>query len=164
MRYVNGDLIDLYIKDQLDVIFQSANCQNTMKAGLAGKIAKIFPEVPEMDNLTKRGDPKKLGQFSFAFTDREATKVIISLYSQFFYGRKPDVCYTDYKAFENALQNARDWLLKAGLGGSRLGLSAGIGSGLGGGDKATIHGIIGWVFYKTDFDVVIVEYDPKCKK
>jgi O-acetyl-ADP-ribose deacetylase (regulator of RNase III) len=155
---LRGNLVSLLIKGEIDILFHQANCFNTMNAGVAYQIKKVFPEAYEMDCLTRKGDKKKLGQFSFAFVDNDAQAVICNLYGQYRYG-KAGPQYTDYDALWNALENARDWLLKAGFEGKTIGLPLGMGCQLGGGDWAVVSKMIDHVFENTSFRVLLVEWD-----
>ena len=98
IEYRNGDLLE---QKDLNVIIHQCNCFCTMGSGLAKQIANKYPEVQSADYQTIIGDKNKLGNYTFAKTSND--KIIINLYSQFYYGYKVNSCYTDYDALKIGL-------------------------------------------------------------
>lgn len=144
------DITKAFDSKEINILIHQCNCFNTWGAGLARQIKKKYPRAFDADCLTVKGDPKKLGQFTFAFIDGD--QMIANLYGQYKWGRKG--VYTDKEAFLKALENLRDFLEKMGLGNSVVGFPEGIGCGLGGEDWATIQPIIEYVFSNSTFQIV----------
>lgn len=146
---LTGDIIDVFDAGKISVLFHSCNCFNTWGAGLAKQIKKRYPRACDSDGLTAKGDPKKLGQFTFAIFGEQ---IICNLYGQYKYGR--DKQHTDYDALLLALENARNWLLKMGRTNEPLGFPHGMACGLGGGDFNIVSKMIEYVFKETEFTVI----------
>lgn len=147
LRYKVGDLIEAakYSKD-INVIAHGCNCMNTMKSGIAPKIAAAFPAAWEADQATKRGDRAKLGSLSEAFIDDQL--LVFNLYSQYtFTGRKEGKMDLDYWALYGALDkmaaslHAKCRILGMSPSDIHIGLPK-IGAGLAGGDWNIISRMI----------------------
>lgn len=78
---IEGDLLDLFQKKQFNILVHGCNCHNVMGAGIALQIAKQYPVAQEADNLTRKGDPNKLGTISVAKVDHD--QMIVNAYTQF---------------------------------------------------------------------------------
>jgi hypothetical protein len=78
MKKVRGDLIDLALKGDFDVIVHGCNCLNAMGAGVALTIKKVFPEAYAADCKTPRGDKHKLGTISSATVRRNGRDITIA--------------------------------------------------------------------------------------
>lgn len=155
MEIKQGDLLEYAKFGFVDVIAHGCNCFNTWGAGLAKKIKEEFPYAYEADLKTIKGDRSKLGTVTgtgamyyigMQFFDFD----IINCYTQYNYGRNPNIVYLDYSALESCLIK-----INSVYSGMRLGLPW-IGCGLANGDKNKVKSII----EKTcvDLSVTIVEY------
>ena len=71
------------MKKQFDVIVHGANCFNTMGAGIAGQIARKYPQAykADADFEIPVGSINRLGTFSY--TSIEKKGVIINAYTQY---------------------------------------------------------------------------------
>lgn len=135
MRIVRGDLLQLAIDGEFDVIVHGCNCMCAMGAGIARTIKARFPEAYAADLATEKGDRSKLGTISFAEIVRpEARFFVVNAYTQFDW--RGDGVKADYDAIDRAMR-----AVKARFSGSRIGYPL-IGAGLGGGDWAIIAPII----------------------
>lgn len=47
MKVIKGDLVELALEGKFDVIIHGCNCFNTMNAGIAKQIKRIFSEANE---------------------------------------------------------------------------------------------------------------------
>src|SRR6187401_1634642 len=56
MRRIRGDLLQLAIDGDFDVIVHGCNCQCQMGKGIALSIKKTFPEASEADCRRAKGD------------------------------------------------------------------------------------------------------------
>ena len=94
MKKVKGDLIQLALNGQFDVIIHGCNCFHTMGAGIAKTIASAFPEAYEADKQSEYGTKSKLGTISTASIIRgEVRFEIVNAYTQFDWkgrGRRAD--------------------------------------------------------------------------
>lgn len=151
MKTVSGDLIQLAMGGEFDVIVHGCNCFCTMGAGIAKGIKAAFPAAFDADLATSRGDRAKLGSCTFAEVDLNGTLlVVVNAYTQFDYrGSGPKVDY-------DAVRSCFRWI-RPQHSGKRIGLPM-IGAGLAGGDWERIAGIVGEEM--TGEDVTVVEYRP----
>jgi O-acetyl-ADP-ribose deacetylase (regulator of RNase III) len=148
MKEVQGDLLELAKQGNFDIIVHGANCMCTMGSGIAKQIKEQFPEAYNADLETRKGDFRKLGNYTLALI-RKYSFIIINAYTQYDYGT--DSPKIDYEALTLCLRKIN----KACIG-KRIGLPL-IGAGLAGGDWNRIENII-----KTelnDVDVTIVYYN-----
>jgi O-acetyl-ADP-ribose deacetylase (regulator of RNase III) len=131
MKIVCGDLIELALEDQFDVIVHGCNCFCTMGSGIAKSIKSIFPEAYTADLYTLVGDKSKLGTITFATI---GNLIVVNAYTQFdFGGIQPNV---NYVALRSCFK-----IIKQKFTGKRIGYPA-IGVGLAGGYWEIISEII----------------------
>jgi O-acetyl-ADP-ribose deacetylase (regulator of RNase III) len=88
-----------------DVIIHGCNCFINMGGGVAKAISNKWPEVLEVDKLTKKGDKTKLGSFTKAdvVLDNGKKATVLNLYTQF----EPsgsDELVADYEAIRKGLK------------------------------------------------------------
>ena len=152
MNTISGDLIQLAVNGQFDLIAQGCNCYSTMGAGIARAVMEVFPSAFEADRATKRGDRAKLGRCTFAVIAFETSLlIVVNDYRQFDWrGRGAKV---DYAAVRSCMGG-----IKRRHPGGRIGLQK-IGAGLAGGDWLTISSIIEEEL--AGENVTLVEYPPK---
>ena len=135
MNVTQGDLLQLALAGQLDVIVHGCNCQCQMGKGIALSIKQQFPEAFEADLRTPKGDPAKLGTISFAMVERPPARfVVVNAYTQFHW--RGDGVLADYDAIRSAFRS-----IKQQFGGRRIGYPM-IGAGLARGDWSVIAPII----------------------
>ncbi|MCX2680146.1 macro domain-containing protein [Galbibacter sp. EGI 63066] len=135
MKTIQGDLIELALDGEFDLIVHGCNCFCTMGAGIAKTIKLKFPKAYEADLKTGKGDRPKLGKLSFAEIELPNGKLtVVNAYTQYHWrgsGRK-----ADYDAIREAFKK-----IKESFSGLRIGYPA-IGAGLAGGDWNVISKII----------------------
>lgn len=147
MKYqeIEGDLIQLALQGNFDVIAHGCNCQCVMGAGLAPQMAKAFScnEFP-LESEEFKGDINKLGMIDYEyyrpnFPDTKHSVAIVNCYTQFMYGTnhidgvsKP----LDYEALTLCMRKINH-IFK----GKHIGLPK-IGCGLAGGDWNVVKEII----------------------
>uniref|UniRef100_UPI00403A6A70 macro domain-containing protein n=1 Tax=Variovorax sp. BK018 TaxID=3450241 RepID=UPI00403A6A70 len=135
MKTVTGDLLQLALNGEFDVIIHGCNCQCQMGKGIALSIKQQFPEAYAADCLTAKGDEKKLGTYSAAEIIRGARSFyVVNAYTQFHW-RGAGV-KADYDAIREVMRTA-----KSRFSGKRIGYPK-IGAGLAGGDWEIIRPII----------------------
>ena len=135
MKEIYGDLIQLGIDGEFDVIIHGCNCFCTMGGGIARSIKKRFPTAYAADCETEKGSRKKLGTYTFAkipVQDREL--IVVNAYTQ--YGHGKGKVNVDYDAMRDVMRRIKQDFL-----GKRLGYPL-IGAGLAGGDWNIISQII----------------------
>lgn len=140
MLTVEGDLIQLALQGEFDVIVHGANCRNIMGAGIAARIRNEFPEAFEVDSeFAKLYEPKDmLGEFSYAMVRREqASFFVVNAYTQLNIG---DGLQVDYNAIDSVFSSLLDEFDNH-YHTVRIGYPQ-IGAGLGGGDWDIISKII----------------------
>lgn len=135
MKTVKGDLIQLALSGEFDVIIHGCNCQNAMGAGIAKTIKQVFPEAYAADQATEKGSRDKLGTFSYArVASLKYELVIVNAYTQFHWKGKG--LKADYDAIKRVMKS-----IKSEFSGMRIGYPL-IGAGLAGGDWSVISAII----------------------
>lgn len=88
-----------------DVIIHGCNCFTNMGGGVARAMSDKWPQLLEVDKLTKKGDKTKLGSFTKAdiVLDNGKQATVLNLYSQF----EPsgtDELLADYEAIRKGLK------------------------------------------------------------
>lgn len=135
MRIIEGNLLDLAMAGEFDVIVHGCNCQCTMGAGIARTIKQHFHEAHDADLATPKAARDKLGTISFARIVRPAAEfVIVNAYTQFHW--QGSGLKADYDAIKRAMLE-----VKARFSGLRIGYPL-IGAGLAGGDWNIIAPLI----------------------
>lgn len=143
IREAHGDLIQMAIAGEFDVIVHGCNCWCTMGAGIAKQIRAAFPTAYVADCATPNGERGKLGTYSSATVDR---LTIVNAYTQYHWrgaGQK-----ADYDAIRSCLMRVATDFPRA-----RIGLPQ-IGAGLAGGDWSTIFQVIHEELASVDATVV----------
>jgi O-acetyl-ADP-ribose deacetylase (regulator of RNase III) len=132
---VKGDLLQLALVGEFDVIVHGCNCQCQMGKGIVLSIKQQFPQAYRADCETVKGDAAKLGSISIALVSREHTAFhIVNAYTQLHW-RGAGV-KADYNAIRLAMR-----AVKTRFSGQRIAYPK-IGAGLAGGDWPTISSII----------------------
>lgn len=85
MRIIQGDLVEMAVKGDFDVVIHGANCFQTMGSGIALQLRKVFPLIASADGMTGYGDIFKLGDYSYAVEEaRNAHQfIIVNAYTQY---------------------------------------------------------------------------------
>lgn len=157
IRTIKGDLIALAKEGRYYGIAHGANCQNTMRAGIAPKICNAWPEAREADLTTVKGDIQKLGTYSDYFCE-ESDLWVFNLYTQWHWSRSTSGnCNLNYKALSDCfhwLDLEHKW--NQSLSGKPVGIPM-IGSGLAGGHWEAIREIINLNTPDLEIEVVVFE-------
>ncbi|CUH50562.1 Macro domain protein [Ruegeria atlantica] len=149
MPTIKGDLIQLALNGEFDVIIHGCNCFHAMGAGIARGIAAEFPDALEADKQTKLGSRSKLGTISSVQIKRGTTEfVVVNAYTQFHWeGPGPLVEYAAISGCFSKIARA--------FPASRIGYPM-IGAGLAGGDWAEIAPLIDVALAGMDHTLVIL--------
>ncbi len=151
MNVIQGDLIQLALAGEFDVIVHGCNCMNSMGAGIAKAVKQEFPEAYAADQQTNKGDRSKLGAITQATVTRGGRKLtIVNGYTQYDY--KGRGVLVDYDALRAVMKEVRSQ-----FSGRRIGYPK-IGAGLAKGDWAKIAQIIDEELAGEDH--TLVEYAP----
>ena len=137
----------------LEAIGQFNNCQCVWGAGLALRVKEKYPEAYAADCKTKKGDPKKLGSFSYVIAKDE--KHIFNCYTQLGYGY--GTRHTMYDAVCWSLVKVERFLQDNNI--KTFGLPKNAGSRLGGGSWRIVKAIIEDVFLDSPIELYICNYD-----
>lgn len=137
MEEIKGNLVDLFLQGEFDVIAHQANCFHTFGSGIAKEIKQKIPGAYEADLQTSYGDINKLGTYSNSLSHRNSNLhagLVYNIYSQFSTSRL--TLQTNYLALELALYkiNSKHSYMHIGL--------PLIGCGLAGGDWNIVKAII----------------------
>lgn len=150
-REVEGDLIELALKGEFDVITHGVNCFCQMKAGIAPQMAKAFGcDCFRMEMPAERGNINKLGNIDYARVSQKLT--VVNSYTQYRYGpnhKDGDKKPINYAALALCLEK-----INHTFKGKRIGLPK-IGAGLAGGSWPVIKTIIQDSLVDCDVTVVI---------
>ena len=154
MNILRGNIFDLAINGEIDVIVHGCNCYNKMGSGIAKEVKERFPaayrrDLAFMPNVAPR---KKLGLISGAQCFRNGRVIyIVNAYIQQHYGH--DGVYVELDALASCFAK-----VKAKFSGLRIGYPM-IGCGLAGGDWNQISPIIGQQLFFEDHSLVLLEED-----
>lgn len=169
-KVVKGNLLDMADSGDFDIIVHGANCFHKMASGIAGQIAKRYPQAVKADCDTSYGSRNKLGHYSEATSIDSVGKEfsILNAYTQFTYSRSRDVF--DYGAFETFLNRLCARVVSKYLRNQkatgiaspiRIGFPK-IGCGLAGGDEKRIMAML--EEFAVDLgnygNVTVVEFSP----
>lgn len=80
MNVIKADILSNIDPNRLTIILHGCNCFHVMGAGIAGYLAKKFPEVLKADKTTTRGSVEKLGTFSIATLNQNL--YVVNCYTQ----------------------------------------------------------------------------------
>lgn len=135
IQYFKQDLVPILEKLQFQVFAHGCNCFNTMGAGIAQEVARIFPTVWEADQVLKKGDVARLGTIcTIPVPTSSSPHVVINAYTQFkYWGRGPHV---DYEAVEGCFFRINRFMVDNGY--TELTIPK-IGAGLAGGDWSIVE-------------------------
>lgn len=150
---VQADLISLALSGDIDVLINESSCQNDM-AMINQRFADAFPCALEADQLTRKGDRKKLGTYtSGSFTAPNGRSVtIVNAYTQYRH-RKESGLHTDYEAIRKSFRAiGKDFGQHSTLGFPR------IGTGPANGCWVTISNIIRHELRNTKH--LLINHDP----
>lgn len=157
-KEIKGDLIELALACEFDVIAHGCNCFCTMGAGIAVPMKENFgcDKFP-LENNQYRGDINKLGQIDWdvIYADHFfLTKplFVVNSYTQYHYGANHTDGVSkpfDYEAFRLCMRK-----INYKFKGKHIGLPQ-IGAGLAGGDWGMIKQIIEKELKDCDVTVVI---------
>jgi O-acetyl-ADP-ribose deacetylase (regulator of RNase III) len=152
MKTIKGDLIEMGLNNDFDIIVQGCNCFCVMGSGIAAQIAQRLPDAKLADDETVRGDAGKLGTYTIGMHGR---LVIVNAYTQFATAKNGEDVF-EYNAFQRVLDK-----LVVRLGTWRFGFPL-IGMGLAGGDKDRIMSMLEDFSNRVEAkggSVTIVEFD-----
>ena len=147
MKVKHGDILELARQGLFDVVVQGCNCFCTMDLGVARQIKQEYPEAYDIDCTTKKGDPDKLGNFTYVETTDNF--IIVNAYTQFYYGT--DKVYVQYDYLGFAFEK-----IKEKFKGFKIAYPK-IGAGLAGGDWERISKIINEKLKGEDHTLVIYD-------
>ena len=138
MKTVKGNLVEMGLNGDFDVIIHGCNCLHTMGAGIAKEIREKIPAAYRADcTWWQKGDSGKLGKYSAALVHPKGASghelVVINAYTQYgFGGRKVGTMDVNYAAIRKVFKRIAD-----NFPGKRIGIPM-IGAGLAGGDWKVI--------------------------
>jgi O-acetyl-ADP-ribose deacetylase (regulator of RNase III) len=86
-KEIEGDLIELGLNNQFDVITHGCNCFCTMKSGIAPLMAKAFGcDKFKLEKASYKGSINKLGQIDGQY-NRKLNLTVLNSYTQYNYGK-----------------------------------------------------------------------------
>lgn len=93
MQTLKADILSGIDPNRLTIILHGCNCFHIMGAGIAGYLAKKFPEVLKADRTTIRGSIEKLGSLSIATLNQNL--YVVNCYTQYSPGADAKLEYVD---------------------------------------------------------------------
>ena len=155
-KEVNGNLMEMFRKGEIDIIAHGCNCFGIMGAGFARQVTGMYPVALEVDRgvnakgeMTEPlGDYNRLGTYSEV--DLGNGQKILNCYTQFEPGAK-----FEYRALIDVLYH-----INHNFAGEVIGFPE-IGCGIGGGSWNVVKQII--EEHTPDVKVTIVHYDNGIK-
>jgi len=149
---ITGNLIELALNGEFDVIVHGCNCLSRMGKGLAPQMAKAFgcDEYP----MEKSGPSIfKLGciDYGSGYTHEGGIFYVVNAYTQYDYKRNNNISPIDYEALILCMRK-----MNVEFKGKHIGLPR-IGAGLAGGNWTKIENIIKYEL--KDCRVTIVNYN-----
>ena len=137
MNKIQGDLIELALDGEFDVIVHGCNCFNTMGKGIALQIKNKIPEAYKADKLTSKGDRGKLGSYTHCTVNNRlgGNLTVINGYTQYNFRKGKNI---NYISVRKVFRSLNDQFKNTG---KTIAYPA-IGSGLAGGDWDKIYDII----------------------
>lgn len=131
--YVNADLIDSFIHNDMDAMVHGCNCFHLMGAGIAKSVAEKLPEAYEVDKkYTQYGDWEKLGTYSSC---EYSFGTVINAYTQY----TPGFVRPKQQLYDNIKSVFK--LINENFSGKVIGIPK-IGAGIAGGEWDKIAKII----------------------
>jgi len=141
MRFIEGNLINLALAGEYNVIIHECDCFHGMKSAINQHIIARFPDVKKIDDRTPYGDESKLGTINYYKDD--SGLYIVNAYTQI----KPGP-FIRYDALESCFHSIKTQF---------TGLTFGIPQ-IGGrccGDWNIINGIIKYCMKDEKIEVVV---------
>jgi O-acetyl-ADP-ribose deacetylase (regulator of RNase III) len=139
---INGDLIQLALTGNFDVVVHGCNCFCTMGAGIAPKMAKAFKcDTFKLEDASFWGDINKLGQIDYEEVEiyKDSRIYVVNAYTQYNYGKNHINGVStplDYEALTLCMRK-----INHNFKDHHIGLPQ-IGCGLAGGDWSKVKAII----------------------
>lgn len=170
IREIKGNLISMCETGELPAMVHGCNCLHMMGSGIAGQLARRYPEVPKADiRDSKYGDFSKIGDFTEAQCESVTNEGVVFYVYNAYTQKIPSYDGHDvfeYESFPVLLGKiVRDIEWHVG-GGQTEGWSyeigfPQIGAGLAGGDWPRIRQMIVDAFEAhPNITAVLVEYQP----
>jgi O-acetyl-ADP-ribose deacetylase (regulator of RNase III) len=173
IEYRQGNLIEAFKKEEIDIIVHGCNCYTTMGAGIAKQIKNCFPQAYQADlDFDKKFEypnPKdksiKLGKFSCAKIDRfvhidgvsyNNEGWIVNAYTQDTHWDKTRML--SYEAIRQCFQTLNESISPI----LRVGIPF-IGCGLARGDWRIVEGILNEIFTNRTIYVFYLNEQDFCK-
>jgi O-acetyl-ADP-ribose deacetylase (regulator of RNase III) len=152
MNTVTGNIVDIFKGGGYDYLPHGANCQVTMRSGVAWALVQAWPQVMSADvHFSQIATPlQRLGKFTLAQTDYG---IIVNLYTQLHYGYDGKK-FVSYDAVDESLER----FAKYAKPNSNI-LLPKIGSARGGGNWNVIKEII--THRLVGHNLTLVNYEPK---
>lgn len=146
VKLIKGDLLT----SNEDVIAHGVNIRGGFGSGVAGQIAKIYPNVKKAYLDKFQEDGWKLGDIQVIDVGRDI--IVINCATQHNYGYDGRRLYADYEAIEQCLIKVKEFCIRNNM---TLGIPR-IGCGLAGGDWQVVEDILLKVFNNYDVTVYIL--------
>ena len=152
IKEVNGDLIELSLNNNFDVVCQGNNCFCVQGAGISVQFVKHFgTDTFDLEHIKYKGDKSKMGKIDYKYNNIY-NLYVVNCYTQYYYGTKFGIP-VDYNAIRKCMKE-----INKTFTGKRIGLPR-IGAGLARGNWSIIKEIIQEELI--DCDVTIVNYGKR---
>ena len=149
ITYKNGDILKALESGEIEIFGHGTNCSNGFGSGIAGQIAKKYPNVKKEFHDNYLEFQNKLGTVQFVRFDG---KQIANCYTQENYGYNGDK-FCSYDAIDSSMKELYEYCKANKL---KVGLPK-IGCGLAGGKWSIVEAIINEAFQ--DMEVIVYEFN-----
>ena len=153
LKITQGDMIEMALNGQFDMIIHGCNCFHTQGAGLAKQISSMFPAAYAADKKSHKGSLLKLGNYTRAEVDNNmgGKFIIVNAYTQYMPGPHAEYSAINQffaKLYSDLCNNREDNL--------RIGIPE-IGCGIGGLNIENVKRLI--EFHLGHLDVTLVKFE-----
>lgn len=159
-KEIDGDLVSLWKKGDVDWLVHCCNAQGVMGSGIALQVAQQIPEAftayRRFHENTLDFDILGVANIVDLCFRKDNLHGVVNLIGQRSYGSGER--FVSYDAIETSLREFRTYLEKHAAATPIIGIPYKMGSDRAGGDWAVIEAIIKSVFSTFDCTIVIVKY------
>lgn len=151
MEYKDGNVVDAWVRGEVDVLMHCCNCLGVWGSGIAAEIKGKIPQAYDacqQSSIYYENPEQRLGRYSSTY-DGLLPSMVVNLYGQLKYGRGKR--QLNYAALQNALSqwaydHCQDYIV--------IGIPYKIGCDRAGGDWEIVSEIFDFVFRNEDVKIV----------
>lgn len=104
LKLIYGNAVQALKDGEIQVLAHGVNCSGGFASGIAGEIAKEFPEARRQYLQAFAAGKWALGEMQTVFVSEKPEKVIFNCATQMYYGREKGKIYADLGSVESILR------------------------------------------------------------